>query len=66
MLSVIMLSVIVIYSECYLCCVSSMLSVLMLSVANKPILLSVVRLNVVMLSVNMLSVIVIYTECHLC
>jgi hypothetical protein len=35
------------YAECYLCCVS-----FMLSVRDKPILLSIILLNVVMLSVR--------------
>ncbi len=41
-------------AECHLCSVS-----IMLSVAYKPIMLSVIMLNVVMLSVVMLSVIML-------
>ncbi len=42
------------YAECHLCLVS-----IMLSVANNPIMLSVIMLNVVMLSSVMLSVIIL-------
>ncbi len=50
------------YAACHLCCVS-----LTLSVTYKPIMLSVITLNVFMLSLtykpSMLSV--VYAECHL-
>jgi hypothetical protein len=40
-----------------LCCVSFMLNVVLLSVAKKPLMLSVIMLNVVMLSVLKLNVV---------
>ncbi len=42
----------VIYAECHLCLVS-----FMLSVTNKPFMLSVIMLNAIMLSVVMLNVV---------
>ncbi len=50
----------VIYAEYHLCRVSFLL----INVANKPFMLSVIMLNVVMLSVVMLSI--IYAEGHFC
>ncbi len=44
----------VIYAVCHLCCLS-----LMLSVTNKPLILSVIMLNGVILSVIMLNVVML-------
>ncbi len=43
-----------IYAECHLCCMS-----FMLSITNKPFVLSVVMLDVVMLNVVMLNVVML-------